>query len=211
MPEPIFLDLLRPLDSGIATGFEWLDEEKTALAPTSETKSYKMYKYTFGRPTSLDRIWRLHTLEEPQGKKDKRGQLVPFRRGHGCARLHLSAAAAQRGERTDLLAQVTGNTTVSMKVPSLQRAMPTLTMKVSVATMDKQGHILWPTTYSAKTAAALRKQMRHHLQEMIDNPEYPTLSHMSPALTCSSEAQLLLTAQPARAPQSSLRLCQSLV
>ena len=96
-----------------------------------------------------------------------------------------------------MIAQVTGNTTVSLKVPALERAMPTLIIKVSVATMDKQGHILWPTTYSAKTAAALRKQMRHHLQEMIHNPEYPTLSHMTPALTCSSEALLQTSQAPA--------------
>ena len=84
-----------------------------------------------------------------------------------------------------------------VRPPTKSTRRKQITIEVSVATMDKQGHILWPTTYSAKTAAALRKQMRHHLQEMIHNPEYPTLSHMTPALTCSSEALLQTSQAPA--------------
>ena len=46
-----------------------------------------------------------------------------------------------------------------VRPPTKSTRRKQITIEVSVATMDKQGHILWPTTYSAKTAAALRKQM----------------------------------------------------
>ena len=48
---------------------------------------------------------------EPKGRKPKDGEVIPHRRGHGSARLHLSHAAQGRGEKTDLLAQVAGAVT----------------------------------------------------------------------------------------------------
>ena len=62
-----------------------------------------------------------------------------------------------------------------------------MTVKLAVSTLDKTGHIVWGNTYGAATAAALRKQMRFHLLEMINNEEYPTLSHMASGLTHSTE------------------------
>ena len=44
--------------------------------------------------------------------------MVQCRRGLGSARLHLSDAAEERGERTDLLSQVTGSVTVTQKSAS---------------------------------------------------------------------------------------------
>ncbi|KAL1515340.1 hypothetical protein AB1Y20_001971 [Prymnesium parvum] len=187
VPEETFFDLMKPLETGCTQGFEWIDAEKTRLMPTAEKPSYILFKYTFARPSVLDQIWRLEE-ETATRKKDKDGCLIPFRRGHGCARLHLSHAAADgRGERTDLIAQVTGNTTITFKVPKLKRAMPSLCIKVSVSSMDRAGHVVWANTYSTSTAAALRKQMRHHLTHMIESSEYPTLTHMSSALTHTSD------------------------
>lgn len=195
IPEEVFIELMSPLESACVAGFEWVDESKTKLLPTEEKPTFLRYKYTVSKPSLLDKIWRLDTLEkEPARKKDKNGNTVPFRRGHGCARIHLSAVAAQRGERTDLLAQVTGNTIIDCKVPKFARAIPTLRIKVSVSTMDKSGHVVWANNYTAGTSAALRKQMRCHLAKMIEDPAYPTLSHMSPALAnlMHNEQRLLI-------------------
>lgn len=190
IPEEIFFDLMRPLETGCTPGFKWMDADRTRLQPTAEKPTYNLFKYTFSKPSVLDQIWRLDKLEEKSAvrKKDKNGLLVPFRRGHGCARLHLSHAAAGRGERTDLIAQVTGNTTICFKVPKCKRAMPSLCITVSVSSMDQAGHFVWANTYGSSTAAALRKQMRHHLNHMIESAEYPTLTHMNLALTHNSDA-----------------------
>ena len=191
VPEQIFLELMKPLNDNCMEAFEWVDEEKSALRPTRCGGTLTEYKYTCKNPEVLDSLWRLQDWEKaPVGKKTgkKTGKERSTRRGHGCARLHLSAAAEERGERTDLLAQVSGNTTITFKVPHEERVMPTLTMTTKVSTMDKNGHIIWPTTFGNATKAALRKQMRYHLKEMIDNPEYPTLTGMLPSLTTASES-----------------------
>jgi hypothetical protein len=186
--EEVFIDLMNPLEDGDASGFEWVDTEKTALVPTKDAKTFWEYKYEIKKPSLVDKIWRLESQEPARpAKYDKQGQLVPFRRGHGCARLHLSTAAAARGERTDLLAQLTGNVIIGLKVPKFERTWPTMTVKLAVSTLDMTGHIVWGNTYGVVTAAALRKQMRFHLQHMIDSQEYPTLSHMAPGLTNSTE------------------------
>ena len=108
------------------------------------------------------------------------------------SKLHLSQAAAKRGELTNLIAGVTGNVVIQLKVSNMLRAMPLLTLQYAISSMDKRGHILWPTTYEVRTAAALRKQLRFHLKTMMESDEYPTLEHMTPSLTASSETLLQL-------------------
>ena len=61
--------------------------------------------------------------------------------------------------------------------------MPVLRMTLAISTLNEMGDIIWANDYEPKTAAALLKQMRRHLQEMIDDPDYPTLSNLSNALT----------------------------
>ena len=79
------------------------------------------------------------------------------KRGAGAARARLSGAEQRRG--------------------------PTLTLTFFVLTMDKTGHIVWPTNFEARTRAALRMQARALLQRMIDDPLNPVDSTMAPALT----------------------------
>ncbi|KAL1520429.1 hypothetical protein AB1Y20_022013 [Prymnesium parvum] len=152
-PEEVFFDVMRPVENGDADGLEW--DEEMRLKPTEERPNFQRYKYLIRKPALLDKIWRL----EAHDKK---------------------LAAARRGEQTNLISQVTGNVCIEMKVPRKQRAMPTLTVKFSVSSMDKTGHINWPTAYAPRTAAALRKQMRSHIDAMMKDPEYPTLEHMTP-------------------------------
>lgn len=202
IPEEIFLDLVRPLTTDCVAGFQWTDDKKAALKPTKTAKTYTMYRYDVTKPEVVDKIFRLHEREPNEPKKKKKGedgQVLPHRRGHGCSKLHLSAAAEERGERTNLLAQVVGKVTLSLKVPKFEKAMPILRILLKVATMSEMGHIIWPTTFDAPTAAALRKQMRYHIKTMIDDPQYPTLTTMAPALTAASESIRQYAPQPTQA------------
>ena len=201
VPVEIFTDLMKPFNDGDLKDLKWTDADKTSLKPTKEGKAFDTFKYVVDKPEKVDILWRLQDREpaEPRGKK--RGsdeQVLPHRRGHGCARLHLSHAAQDRGERTDLLAQVAGAVTVKLKVPRKERTMPTLTFLLKVATMDGKGHVIWPTAFAPATSAAIRKQMRWHLQKMIDDPQYPTLTQMTPCLTGSSESVRQYPAPTAR-------------
>lgn len=176
MPEQLFFDFLRPLETGDAAGLTWVDEEKSALQPTKDKPTYREYKYLITKPSLNDKVWRMQETDQ-----------AGVHRGKGCARLHLSGAAEERGDKTDVIAQVTGNVILSLKVPKMERAMPLMRMTLAVSTMNETGDIVWANTYAAKTAAALRKQMRSHLQEMMNDPKYPTLDRMKLALTEGSE------------------------
>ena len=194
MPVEIFFDLVHPLESGCVKDFKWTDEKKTALEPTRKAKTFNEFKYTMDNPELVDNIWRLEDRETPpEPPKKKRGgnaAPAPFRRGHGCAKLHLSHAAADRGELTDLLAQVTGNVHMKLKVPHEEKSMPSFEMKLKVSTLDKNGHVNWATVFETTTKKSLRKQMRFHLQAMIDSPEYPLPSHVPPSSSPSSPSPL---------------------
>jgi hypothetical protein len=209
VPEQIFLDLLKPLETGEVAGLEWEDDQKTHLKPTTEKKTVNRFRYILTKPSLVDRVWRLQERETPRKRPTKGGTVLPYRRGHGSSRLHLSAAAARRGARTDLVSQVTGNVVLELKVPKNNRAMPTLTLLFAVSTMDVNGNIEWANSYAPTTAAALRKQMKHHLQQMAADPEYPTLTHMSTSAGVGTDSvrPLFLAglrSTPAAADQNSL-------
>ena len=85
-----------------------------------------------------------------------------------------------------MMAQVVGKVEVGLKVPKEERAMPSFWGKLKVATMDENGHIIWPMNFEARTRAALRKQMKYHVKEMIENDEYPTCTRMAPSLAAAN-------------------------
>jgi hypothetical protein len=116
IPQQIFVDLMKPMDTGDMDKFEWVDESKSSLKPTDDKPSYEEFKYEIKSPSLNDKFFRLEDKESTH-KVRKEGRLVPSRWGLGCSRLHLSTAAEERGERTDLLAAVTGVVTVYFKVP----------------------------------------------------------------------------------------------
>lgn len=104
-------------------------------------------------------------------------------RGAGCARARLSAAAQRRGEVAQTVSMVCGNVLVSLSESKLQAQMPRVHIVFKVLSIDKTGHIIWPTSFGAKTKAALRKQVRHLVQQMIDDPLSPVDATMASALT----------------------------
>ena len=73
--------------------------------------------------------------------------------------------------------------------------MPTLKLIFKVLTMDKTGHIIWPTTFAPAAQAALRMQARALLRKMIDDPLNPVDSTMEPAMTGVGTSALFVPAK----------------
>jgi hypothetical protein len=111
-------------------------------------------------------------------------------RGAGCARARLSAAEEARGGRPETISMVCGKVIAELKEPKSGEAMPMATFTLFVLSMDKNGHIIWPTNFEAKTQAALRMQARALLQKMIDDPNNPVDATMAPALTGTGTSSL---------------------
>ena len=111
-----------------------------------------------------------------------RRQLAP-RRGKGCARARLSAADQRRGIVPHTISMVCGSVKAKLTVSRTDAYMPRASLQFFVLSMDKNGHIIWPTSFDAHTRAALRMQARAHLRAMIDDPKNPCDSTMEPAMT----------------------------
>ena len=118
----------------------------------------------------------------PKPAQKERATSLPAR-GAGCARARLSSAEEARGGKPETISMVCGSVLAELKEPKDGEAMPTATWTFKVLSMDKTGHIIWPTTFEAKTQAALRMQARALLQKMIDDPYNPVDETMAPALT----------------------------
>ena len=68
--------------------------------------------------------------------------------------------------------------------------MPRATLTFYVLSMDKNGHIIWPTLFSDKAQAQLRQQARTLLRQMIDDPLNPCDSTMEPAMTATGTSSI---------------------
>ena len=100
--------------------------------------------------------------------------LLP-KRGAGAARARLSTAEQRRGGVPQTISMVCGNVVIELKEPRKLERMPTMALAFFVLSMNKNGHIVWPTNFDARTRAALRLQARALLQKMIDDPLNPVL------------------------------------
>ena len=85
---------------------------------------------------------------------------------------------------------VCGNASVSFTEPLDEKTMPRLKLTLYVLTLDKHGHISFPTNYEAPTRAALRMQARALLKKMIDDPLNPCDATMAPALTATGTSSV---------------------
>ena len=99
---------------------------------------------------------------------------------------------------------VAGNVLVHFKEPVRERRMPTLELTFGVLTMDRSGHITWPTNFDAATQAALRMQARALLAKMIADPLNPVDAAFQPALTQSSGSVRVLALLPPAGIQDAL-------
>ncbi|KAL1522203.1 hypothetical protein AB1Y20_021841 [Prymnesium parvum] len=183
IPREVFEEILSPLQNGDAEGLEWVEGDigEKHLKPTSTTQSLNHFKYTLRKGSVIDKIWDVgaHTTRKVEGR---------WRRGLKSSRLCLSHAAGERGETSELIAMVSGNVYMHLRERRDKMAMPSLDITLMVLTMDKNGHILWPTEYTVETKAALRKRVRAHLQLMFEDPLFPTtqVQTMQQALTMAS-------------------------
>ena len=171
MPMEVVMELLEPFSTGEIPGLEW---ETLAcgrrLVPTKTTATNHHYKYELTKGQLQDKLWR---LQESDLQK-KPGQMM-WKRGSGAAKLHLSQAAAMRGELTQLLVLVCGKTVLEVVQPRDWKRMPLVTARVKTLSMDNRGNIILPCEFDDPAyKASLRKQARILLQTMIDDPGYPT-------------------------------------
>lgn len=201
-PLECFVRLMAPFESGSVVGLEWL-EQGLSLNPTRVQPTFKEFDYKLSKPSQLDALWEMQDWDAPRGN-------ATWRRGHGAAKLHLSGAAGERGQRSSLLAMVCGNVCIRLRVPVNNLAMPTLRMVFAVLSMDESSNIIWPTSYAVKTKAALRKMARSHLQAMLDDSSYPTKQCHRLALTAPGQDSIWAPAPFAlRAPALSSAIVET--
>ena len=120
----------------------------------------------------------------PQVKRRKRKRAPALHaRGHGAGRARLSVAAQRRGGVPQHISMACSPFHVEFVEAKDRSTMPRLTVTMHVLTMDKMGHIIFPTVYSDRRRAQLRLQARELLRQMIADPNNPTDNTMTPALT----------------------------
>eukprot|EP00965_Chrysotila_dentata_P134507 4448914-Pleurochrysis_carterae.AAC.2 len=133
------------------------------------------FTYVLRKGKQTEKLWKLHEHEQfapkPGGKALRRAH--PWKRGIGCARLQLSGTAGRRGELACTLAMVCGNIIIGFIEPRRHKAMPTVTFKFSVMSMDSNGHVIWPTNFQERTRAYQRKQAWALLSKLMADPLYP--------------------------------------
>eukprot|EP00965_Chrysotila_dentata_P184195 6081413-Pleurochrysis_carterae.AAC.1 len=86
------------------------------------------------------------------------------------------------------------------KEPLRSYAMPALTLRYFVLTIDANGHTNWPTNSSTKARKLLRKFAKLKTQALLDNAAYPLDKSMSGALSNTSDRMLVLRGDPRDIP-----------
>ena len=187
MPVECFNRIMGRLQEGDC---EWIERGPDGfLKPTKVTKALRRYGYIISKPSGVDRLFRFEDadLRFPLGGK-RRGA---YRRGLGAARLFLPAALQERHSLAKTICMPCGNVVVEYKQPWDEDRPPMLKVSFFNLTMDQDGHILWPTVFSAKSKAKLRKKVRLHLTNMIADPaSYPVHPSMSAALVGTGSGEL---------------------
>lgn len=150
------------------------------LIPTKQTKNLRRYEYVINKGSALNKFFNLESADRrPEGRSK-----ALWRRSLGCGRLFLGAAAEKRGQKALQIAMVCGNCVIQLLEPTGFRAIPRLTIRMFVLSMDQTGHIIWPVDFAAKTRAALRKQLRHLVAEMLEQQDmYPISEEFRQGLT----------------------------
>ena len=198
LPRECFDDFMEPLQEGEAEGVS-RDETSGALLPTRVTATTNFWAYVIHRPMVTDRLLKLETSDEgagPRASERPARKKGAWRRGLGCGRLWLAAGAEKQGKLGNKLSLVAGNLVVEYREPKRWAAMPTLTLRFFVLTMNHMGHIEWPCRFTDRARALLRKLARLKAKEMLDSPEYPADPAMAQALSASSDTFLQLRASP---------------
>ena len=88
------------------------------------------------------------------------------------------------------MSMVCGDVTVHLTESRTEACMPRLKILFFVMTMDKNGHVVWPTDFGNKKKAQLREQARQLLKQMIDDPLSPVNETMEPAMTGTGTSEV---------------------
>jgi hypothetical protein len=130
--------------------------------------------------------WEASTRIDPKLVAAYHGRPAPRKqqpkRGLGCARVRLSHAEHRRGGTPTTLSMVCGKVVAKLVESRTNAYMPLATLQFFVLSMDKTGHIIWPTDFDAHAKASLRMQARSLLRQMIADPANPADETMEPAL-----------------------------
>eukprot|EP00965_Chrysotila_dentata_P205321 6182888-Pleurochrysis_carterae.AAC.1 len=104
-----------------------------------------------------DRLFQLQQADSGPGSSPKAGRGA-WRRGNGCARLQLPTGAHHKGKLATMLSMVADVVQVEYSEPMRWRAMPTITLRYFVLTMDSNGHVNWSANFASKTKKFLRQK-----------------------------------------------------
>ena len=157
------------------------------IQPTKKGSSVNFYNFVIGTPSLVAKMLHLESADLSPSGKPRGGR---FKRGAGAAKLVLSKADQRRGLLGKLIAMIAGLLNVQWREPKRQGSMPTLTLSYFVLTMDKAGHICWPTKFNVNARALLRKLARRELNLMLQDPLYPIDPCMQLAMTQQGESYL---------------------
>ena len=180
MPRACMEKLLEGLDDDCLPGFS--RAASGAVKPTRVTGNNRVWHYSIQKASTVGKIL---TLEKADLTKGPNGKLPkgPSKRGLGAAMLILSKANQKRKMGSKRLAQVAGTLTFTYVEPKKMEDMGTLVLAFMVFSMDHTGHIIWPSNFSDRSRAILRKSARSNLEMMLSDPLYPTHPDFAHALT----------------------------
>ena len=185
-PRACFDRLMEPVNHGVCK----VTTVNGRVQPTTRNAAANIYDFTIGIPSLVAKMLSLSQTDLRGRAKAPRGRR--YKRGQGAARLILSEADEKRGMAGKLLAMVAGLLNIRYREPRREGGMPTLQVSFFVLTMDRAGHIIWPTNFALKTRATLRLLARREVKLMLADPLYPIDPLMSNALSNESESYLSL-------------------
>ena len=197
IPFRVFEQLLANLEPADVKGLVRSDPGGR-LVPTKVTPRLRRFEYVINKGSVLEKFFKLDAIDrQPDGPKPGR-----WRRGLGCCRLWLGGAKEKRGQEAMTVAMVCGNAIVQLHEPTAFRAMPRLTIRMFVMTMDTNGHIIWPVDFVPRTRAALRRQVRENVAKMLGSTSvYPISREFSNCFDQQSDSVLVTARGPSAEQQ----------
>ena len=185
MPRQCMEALLAGLDDGCTAGFE--RSPAGGVQPTRRTANNLVWSYNIAKASVVSSIL---SLQKADVTKGPRGKLLKglAKRGLGASRLNLSRANEKRRLKAKTISVVAGTLSFTYVEPKHQTDMGTLVLGFLVLTMDANGHITWPSNFSANSRAILRKAVRLDLKKMMDDALYPVHKDMEKAMPGMSDS-----------------------
>ena len=202
IPRQVMEAMLENVPDDGAAGFKRSSAGR--IEPTRRTKNNLVWEYNFAKASTVAKILRLELSDVSKGPHGKLPKGLA-KRGFGASRLNLSRASEHRKQKATTISMVAGTLSFTYVEPKHQADMGTLVLSFMVLTMDKSGHISWPSNFSDRSRAILRKAVRADLNSMMEDRLYPTHRDMANAITAMGDSiQIFPAATPATTSSSSM-------